>query len=71
MLSLDDLDLVTSPQQDSSPATQIYLPINIKQQQGEGQLSLLYADNVFVPINLDRSGEVKGDVDVGQGQTLH
>ena len=76
MLSLDDLDLVTTAQQDSSPATQVFLPINIaksaefkvKEQQGEGHLSLLYADNVFVPINIERSGEVKDDENVGQGQ---
>ena len=77
ILSLDDLDLVTSAQQDSSPAAQVYLPINIakpvdlkvKEQQGEGHLSLLYADNVFVPINIERSTEVKDDDDGVQGQT--
>ena len=71
MLSLDDLDLMTTGQQDSSPAAQVYLPINIakpvdlkvKEQQGEGHLSLLYADNVFVPINIERSTEVKDDDD--------
>ena len=76
MLSLDDLDLVTSAQQDSSPTAQVYLPINIakpadlkvKEQQGEGHLSLLYADNVFVPINIERSTEVKDDEDGVQGQ---